>query len=169
MLTGCLLVATSCSHPINWYDQAEISRNIAVKYDDIKQVTSFIGPNCALEPKEDTVQLRAVKGAGISTYQIYISDRYDTDLIQGTSGWRLYSQIYDDDGSPLSTTVIARNPDGCGGAICSHIETISAEISREYLEHHKASGVTLKVRGKAVESIFFVPSGYIQAFLAKVS
>lgn len=161
------LLLSGCVQSINWNDPLAIANRVQVKQDDFKRVTSFTGPNCALDQATDTLVIRAWKSRdGNIEYQIYVADEYLYEVIRGGLGWRFYSSAHDSDGNSLDTTVIARNVDWCGSYKCSYIEILGIGITREYLEERKDRGITVKVSGKNGEEIFSIPAAYVQAFLS---
>ena len=55
-----LLLNAGCAQSINWNDPIAIANHVQIEQDDFKKVTSFIGPNLAVEPR-DRILLRAWK------------------------------------------------------------------------------------------------------------
>ena len=162
----CVSIA-GCAQSINWNDPLAIANKVEIRKDDFKKVTSFIGPNCALDEPSDTLMLRAFKGRENSIeYQIYVADEYLYEIIRGGSGWRYYSSAHDSDGNSLGVTVIARQVDWCGSYKCSYVEILGLGVTREYLEERKARGITFKISGKNGEEVFSIPATYVQAFLS---
>jgi hypothetical protein len=158
---------SGCVQSINWNDPLAIANRVQVKQDDFKKVTSFIGPNCALDQTADTLVIRAWKlGDGNVEYQIYVADEYVYEVIRGGSGWRLYSLGHDSDGNSLEATVISRNVNWCGRNVCSYVEILGIGVTRGYLEERKDRGITFKISGKSGEQIFTIPAAYVQAFLS---
>ncbi|MBS3955337.1 MAG: hypothetical protein KGZ88_20510 [Methylomicrobium sp.] len=140
-------------------DQEAVTAEISVQRDDFKKVINYKGPN-ASDKYGDQVFLRAWKlDAGSIAYQIYVLDYYDGE-------WRYYDSAYDSNGVALDTTVISRAVSLCSAYSCSHNEHLGLNVSQGYLEKNQQSGIRFKIIGKAGEDIFFIPSGYIKAFLS---
>lgn len=155
------LLAGCAGAMVDWNDPQSIAGQIQIKRDDFKKLVEFKGPDCSTSIY-DRLFIRAWKEdhETVVRYQIYVMDYYDN------SRWRFYNSAWDSNGNRLSTTVIARDVGSCsryGG--CSHIEHVGVNVSRKYLEKNKESGVRFKLSGKAGEEVFFIPPGYIKAFL----
>lgn len=166
-LIAMILIQSGCAHRINWSDPADIAKGVQVQQDDFRKVTSFIGPNCAPDPMEDTLKLRAFKGRdGTTEYQVYVADEYTSDIGRSGSGWRFYNNALDSDGTRLEMITISRSVDTCGRYRCFHTEIIGVQVSREYLEERTARGLRFKIGGTGGEEVFWVPPAYVQAFLS---
>lgn len=153
-----------CAEPrprLNINDPTAVSSAIKVKRDDFKKQTEYIGPNAASDTLSDGLYLRAWKfdGSEKSEFQIYVMDHYYKE-------WRFYDSAYDSKGTKLDAMVISRKVDSCSQYSCSHIEHIGINVTRDYLENNQDTGINLKISGKAGEEIFYLPAGYIKAFLA---
>jgi hypothetical protein len=134
---------------------------IQAKYDEFKKLTNYTGPNVA--SGSDAVFLRAAKlDSGLITIQIYVSDYYEGE-------WRFYNSAWDSDGNRLNVTLISRKVGSCGRyGGCSHYEDVGINITREYLEARRASGIRFKLSGRGGDEIFALPGPYISAFLDAV-
>lgn len=154
------LMACVAPPRIDVADPQAVSAAISVQRDDFKKITNYKGPNASSDIL-DLVFLRAWKtdATGSVTYQIYVMDHYYTD-------WRFYSSAYDSNGNSLDTTLISRNVGSCSQYGCSHDEHLGLNVSQAYLENNQDNGIRFKVSGKAGEEIFFIPGGYIKAFLS---
>ena len=155
-LSACVATAPM----LNVSDPQAVSGAISITRDDFKKVTNYKGPN-ASQNFFDEVFIRAWKtdATGIITYQIYVVDYYNGD-------WRFYNSAHDSNGNSLNTTQISRHVGSCNRYGCSHEEHLGLNVTREYLEKNQYSGIRFKVSGKAGEEIFFMPGGYINAFLS---
>jgi hypothetical protein len=144
---------------LNINDRQAVANAVSIQRDDFKKLVNYKGPNVARE-WGDFVFIRAWKNektANIS-YQIYVEDYYSGD-------WRFYNTAYDSNGERLSTTLISRKVSGCSRYGCSYTEHVGLDITREYLEKNKESGIKFKLSGKAGEEIFSIPGSYVQAIL----
>lgn len=159
--TVCALSACVAPAPrLNVSDPQAVLGAISVQHDDFKKITTYKGPN-VLYDIFDQVFLRAWKSdaTGIISYQIYVMDYYNDE-------WRFYNSAYDSNGISLNTTLISRDVFSCSRYGCSHKEHLGLNVSREYLEKNQYSGIRFKVSGKAGGEVFFIPGGYIKAFLS---
>lgn len=159
--SACALSACVAPAPrLNVSDPQAVSSAISVQRDDFKKITNYKGPNASPDIL-DQVFLRARKAdaTGSITYQIYVMDYYNGD-------WRFYNSAYDSNGNSLDTTLISRDVGSCSRYGCSHEEHLGLNVSRAYLEKNQDSGIRFKVSGKAGEEVFFIPGGYIKAFLS---
>lgn len=140
-------------------------------YDEFKKITSYSGVMLKVKgDKTDMTDLydliksysliRAWKFSDNSiAYQFYISSVFRGD-------WRFYNSTWDSNGNSLDTTQINRDVSCNGG--CTFFETVGANITREYLQNVKDTGIKLKISGSAGEEIFQIPADYIKAILAAV-
>jgi hypothetical protein len=138
--------------------QVDLRSTIQVKYDEFKKLTKYEGSNVA--SGSDVVFLRAWKPDKSSIiFQIYVMDYYDGE-------WRFYHSAWDSDGTSLDTTQISRDVGSCSRySGCSHYEHMGINVTRDYLEKHRRSGIRFKLSGKAGEEIFSIPAAHIDAFL----
>mgnify|MGYP003594130486 FL=1 len=162
-LAATAFALSACVAPaprLNVSDPQVVSSAISVQRDDFKKTTNYIGPNASPNTL-DQVFLRAWKAdaTGSISYQIYVMDYYDGD-------WRFYNSAYDSNGNSLDTTLISRDVGSCSRYGCWHEEHLGLNVSRAYLEKNQDSGIRFKVSGKAGEKVFFIPAGYIKAFLS---
>lgn len=155
-LSACVTTAPR----LNVSDPQAVSGAISIQRDDFKKTTNYKGPNASPDIL-DQVFIRAWKtdATGSITYQIYVMDYYNGD-------WRFYHSAYDSNGNSLNTTQISRDVGSCSRYGCSHEEHLGLNVTREYLEKNQDSGIRFKVSGKAGEEVFFIPGGYIKAFLS---
>jgi hypothetical protein len=144
--------------PVDYSDPAQVSARIKMERDDFKKLTNISAPSVAPHVL-DALFLRAWKfDSGSTNYQIYVRSYYSGE-------WRFYNSAYDSNGVRMDVVPISRDVGTCGRYGCSHEEHLGLNVTRAYLESHKSDGIRFKVSGKAGEEIFFVPGGYIQAFL----
>lgn len=158
-LSACIATAPK----LDIFDPLQVSSAINVQRDDFKKVTNFRGPNVA-QNRDDNVFLRAWRpdSTGKVDFQIYVSDYYG-------GGWRFYNTAYDDGGNRLDTTTISRNVIYCSYGSCTYREDLGLNVSRAYLEKKQDSGLTFQVSGQAGNQVFFIPGGYIKAFLSEAN
>lgn len=162
-----LFSGSGCAQRINWSDPQAISSHVRVVNDPYKKVTSYTGPNCAQDPLNDNVNLRAWhSSAGEWTYQIYVDDEYSYEIVRGGTGWRLYSAFHDLDGNNLPIMKISSALNWCGRNVCSYQETLGITVARTYLEDRKDRGLQFKISGRGGEETFYIPAAYVQAFLS---
>lgn len=156
-LSACVAGAPN----INVSDSQAVTRAISIERDDFKKIINFQGPN-ASGTSDINLLIRAWKAdaTGKITYQIYVMDKYHS------SGWRFYSTADDSNGNNLDTTVISRKVVGCYSTGCTYNEHLALNIEQEYLEKNQETGIRFKLSGKAGDKVFFIPSGYIKAFLS---
>lgn len=166
-----LLTLSGCApRVINWADPQETASRIQTNYDQFKKVTTITGPNCAPNPQEDALMIRAWKlESGRIELQIYVSDEYTYEIMRSGIGWRFYSIAHDSEGQQLPVVQISRAANWCGRYNCSYLEVVGVTVTREYLEAHETSGITMKISGKGGEHIVTIPGPYIQAFLKQIS
>ncbi len=155
LLTGCAAPAPK----LNIYDSQAIAGQIIVKRDDFQKSTDYIAPNIANEIG-DILRIRAWKFENTSqtAYQIYVADYYYGD-------WRFYKSTFDSNGNRLDTTLISRKVESCSRYGCYHTEHLGINVTKDYLEKNKETGITFKVSGTAGEAVFSIPGAYIQAIL----
>ncbi len=172
-LSGCASTLKTENNPV------EVSRHIQVKHDAfqivIKQdestkVTSYTGPNCAKNPIDHIVLIRAWQtGETPLTYQVYVSDQYTHERKRGGIDGKPTNTAYDIDGNTLPADVLSRDVNWCGKDLCQYVEAVGVAVTRPYLEDRIGRGLTLKISGTSGEGIVNVPAAYVQAFLKKVS
>lgn len=171
-LSGCGSSSINANNPIEVTGRIESTRDeltIVMKQDDVTQVTSYTGPNCAENPVDHIVLIRAWQTRDEpATYQIYVSDRYTHERLQGGIGGKLYDTAHDIDGNALPTEVLARSVNWCGTNECQYIEAVGIAITRPYLEDRIARGLTLKISGTRGDATADVPAAYVRAFLKRV-
>lgn len=154
------LNASSIAQTIDPNDFEAVKNAIKIKRDDFAKKISYEGPSSTKDDR-DSVFIRSWKydKDNITKYQIYIADYY-------LGEWRFYNSAFDSNGNKLDVVVIARDVGSCSRySGCSHIEHIGINISKEYLEKNKDSGIHFKLNGKAGDEIFLLPSAYVQATL----
>jgi hypothetical protein len=138
--------------------QVDLRSTIKVRYDEFEKLTEYKGANVATGL--DVVFLRAWKpDKSPMVMQIYVMDYYRDE-------WRFYHSAWDSDGVKLDTTQISRDVGVCSRySGCSHYEHIGLNVTRDYLEKHRRTGVRFKLSGKAGEEVFSIPAAHIDAFL----
>ena len=168
-LIPLLLMMPACGpRIINWNDPQETASRIEVNYDQFKKITTITGPNCAPDPHDDELMLRAWKlESGRIEFQVYISDKYTYEIVRGGLGWRFYTQAHDNNGEQHPVVQISRTVNWCGRNTCSYLEVVGVTVTRDYLAAHSTNGIMLKISGKGGEQIISIPGPYIAAFLKK--
>ncbi|MEX5452132.1 hypothetical protein [Stutzerimonas stutzeri] len=138
--------------------KVDLRPTIKVNYDEFKKLTEYEGSNVATGG--DVVFLRAWKpDKSPMVMQIYVMDYYSDE-------WRFYHSAWDSDGVKLDTTQISRDVGSCSRySGCSHYEHLGLNVTRDYLEKHRQTGVRFKLSGKAGEEVFSIPAAHIDAFL----
>jgi len=164
-MVATVLFLSACAGPasrININDPQAIASNVSVKLDDFKKIVNYTGPNVA-EMNASRLLLRAWKTekSQSTSYQIYVSHAFFND-------WRFYDSAYDSNGERLDTSKIDRNVSMCDRYGCMYTETVGLNITREYLEKNKVTGIKFKVSGSKGEAIFFLSGAYVQGFLSIV-
>jgi hypothetical protein len=136
----------------------DLRSTIKVSYDEFKKLTKYEGSNVATG--SDVVFLRAWRpDKSPMIIQIYVMDYYHDE-------WRFYHSAWDSDGVKLYTTQISRDVGSCSRySGCSHYEHLGLNVTREYLEKHRRTGVRFKLSGKTGEEVFSIPADHIDAFL----
>ena len=144
----------------NLNDDLDVASAILIQRDEYKKSTHYIGPNAADRPS-DKMYLHAWKrDHGKAVYQIYV-------MIGYTGEWRLFNWAYDPYGVTLDTTLLTRNLQDCKTPGCAHDERIGLDVTASYLNANRQKGIRFWVSGKAGEDIpFFIPGGYVRAFLS---
>lgn len=171
-LSGCAFSSIDEHKPLEVTSRIEVTREefkIAVTQDESTKVTSYTGPNCAENPVDHIVLIRARQiGDEPVMYQIYVSDRYIHERLRSGTGGKLYHTAHEIDGDALPTEVLSRSVNWCGKDECQYVEVVGIAITRPYLEDRIAQGLTLKISGTRGEEIVNVPAAYVQAFLKRV-
>ena len=166
VLTGAIAVLSACvatAPKLNVYDTQAVANAVSATRDDFQKTVDYSGPNIATGFGGILI-IRAWKFEKTNEikYQIYVADYYDGE-------WRFYDNAYDSNGERLDTTLISRKVEDCSRYGCSHTEHVGLNITKEYLEKNKDSGINFKLSGKAGQAIFFIPGSYVQAILAAVN
>lgn len=157
-LVLCACVTTG--NTINLNDAQSVRTAIEIKRDGFQKMTTFVGPN-ATRSYGDLLTIRAWKidGSTDVNFQIYVRDLYDE------SNWRNYFTAYDSDGKAISLTPVSSNVLGCTRSYCTYMEHVGLNVTREYLEKKRETGLRFKLTGQAGEQVFSLPGGYISAIL----
>jgi len=152
---------TKSSQKLDLDDPLSVAEATVVQRGDSNLTTIYKGPNVAGNPR-DQLFIRALKtDAGNITYQIYI-------VINYTGVWRFYNWAYDTKGSTLLLTNMTRDIEECKRVDCSQQEFVILDVTRKYLEDQMQSGLRfwLNAKKEKTEEVYFIPSGYIIAFLS---
>lgn len=94
----------------------------------------------------------------VTFYQFYISD--------SDENWRFFNRAYDSNGNKLDFVEIDHQIKSSQSVRMQEDFTIN--LSREYLDGAKNSGLNIKAVGKRGEKIFVLPGYYVEGFLKKV-
>ena len=78
-------------------------------------------------------------------------------------GWRFFDRACDANGNRFRFNEIDHEVTSSAWTK----ETFAVDLSREYLDIAKSSGLDIKVIGKRGEKIFVLPAFYIEGFLKK--
>lgn len=183
LLAATIALVLSACASLNVNDPEAVTAAISVRRDEFEKLTEYIGPNAVPYSLAqwfwpDKVLIRAWKGDALEALKVALKDDPDAKDLKSTiyqiyvedsfvGDWRFYNSAYDANGNRLNTTLISRDV-GCRGSSCQYVEQLGLEITREYLEKNKETGIRFKISGKFGENIFFIPSGYIKAFLSVV-
>lgn len=170
-VAASILMLAACSSPgpapapqavtppgLNLNNAQDVAGASVVQRDEYGTTTIYRGPNLASKAQDQLFILARKTDAGSVTYQIYIAISY-------SGVWRFYNWAYDDDGKTLDLTLLSRNLAQCQNNDCMHNEHVSVDMTRRYLEEHIQSGLRFWLSGKAGKEEFFIPPGYIKAFL----
>ena len=144
--------------------QVDLRSTIKVSYDEFEKLTEYEGAN--VSTGSDVVLLRAWKpDKSPMIIQIYVMDYYHYEYWDHDE-WRFYHSAWDSDGVKLDTTQIAQKIGSCNRySGCSHYEYLGLNVTRDYLEKHRRTGIRFKLSGKAGEEVFSIPAAHIEAFL----
>lgn len=165
LLSTALIALAGCATqpPVPQVDMTtprSIASEVRVTHDEFKKLTTYQGPPLQQDGL-GALYIRAWKddASNKSTYQIYVMDYYHGE-------WRFYNSAHDSNGQALNTTVISREVGRCSGrGGCSHFEHLGLNVSREYLEKSRETGLRFKISGKAGEQVYSIPAKYIDGFL----
>jgi hypothetical protein len=141
-------------------DDAQVAVMTRATHDEYKKTTSFKGVNAS---RDNYLVLRGWRDDRTKSteFQVYITSYY-------SGQWRFYSEAYDSEGNRLDFVSIDQHVASCGSYSCRYSETIGLNVSRQYLEDHRTTGIRFKVSGKAGEFTDFLPAAYIKGFLDSV-
>ena len=116
----------------------------------VKDVTSF-----PFHPEWAKANLFCVifRDGTVGGYSLHIY-YWDTD-------WAFFSSAVDRDGKEIAVKVKDRQVNGASNLN----EQFYAEITREYLDEHKVSGLNIRFDGKYKKMVVKVPPAYIESFL----
>ena len=164
LLSGCY-APPPVELPINWDNPSETKNRVVIEKDDFKKTIQYVAPTMRIvvspvEVQNITLRSKTSLKTGKTLFQIYTLHNYDDN-------WRFYDKAYSSEGEKLEVTLISRDVD-CYKSMCSHIEVIGVDLTRDYLEKHSETGIKYKISGKVDGGIFFVPAGYIKGFLSAI-
>ena len=159
-LSGCAFSSIDENRPLEVTSRIEVTRNefkIDIKQDESTKVTSYTGPNCAENPVDHIVLIRArqIEDEPVM-YQIYVSDRYIHERLRSGMGGKLYHTAHDIDGDALPTEVLSRSVNWCGKDECQYVEVVGV-ASRPYLEDRIARDSSEDQRHKRRKSSARLP------------
>lgn len=159
LLPACIFVATAPDETRPQTAQA-VHDKTRVEYDHYKNSTWVNGPTINASSLT-AFHLRSLWiGGSQKSLQLYVSDK--------SSSWRHFAHANDSDGNSLPLTPIGTDVDSFSyGRIHNTwcYEDVAVELTKEYLESHASSGMSVKVWGNAGERIVDVPPFYIEGFL----
>jgi hypothetical protein len=147
-----------CATTVDWNapDASEkISGMTVIERDVFKRQTKYLGPK--METLLDYFLIKAWKtDNGIITYQIYVH-------VSATDYWPLYYSANDSNGKQLDITLISQESGYRRNNGRIYDEDIGLNVTQDYLENAKTTGIIFKLYGKVGGEI---PAGYIQGFLS---
>lgn len=148
-------------------DPQTVSRAVRTTHDEFRGTTLYEGPNVSADVTFDedplwAVRLRAgmTKG-GAAHYQIYVKDSYVGPR------WPDYNEAYDSRSVRLTLRKIDREVKNCTRE-CLFTEEVAINLSLDYLERARESGIKFRVYGSNRGREFLIPAGYVQGFLKAV-
>jgi len=83
------------------------------------------------------------------------------------SNWRNLGRAGDREGNQFPVRVSRRVENWSGTVVC--IESVSVELSAEYLEAHRDTGLSIKVWGSAGERLAEFPACYVEGFCRRLA
>lgn len=172
MFRFCLLAAISlflggCAGPLllDPNDAHQVSEEVEVEWDPFKNLTVYSGPVFSNETESTTsgseieqLALSAHHAAGKpQRFFLRLSDFYDGD-------WRGFDQAFDLEGHKFHALSV-RHHVHCS-LFCGYEETLEVELTKDYLNAHRASGITMRLYGPSREAsaAFTMPGAYIDGF-----
>lgn len=162
LLSGCAALKPK----LDLRNEAAISAQIQVEYDQYQKMTRYIGPSGNVFPGATYANnsfLRATKkGSEIISVQVYIVDQY-------LNGWRFYDRAFSISGKRFAVTRIDRDVT-CGGiGGCSYEEHLGVSIEVTDLEAALDEGLRFKIVGKGGEQEYQLTPEYVRAFYLKLT
>lgn len=170
-LTYCailLLTTAGCSglSKVETLDSSAVSKEIKVERDAFKNTISYRGPvvsnsadNDSDAPEVEEINLHARKEQNHTTlYFLSVTDYYHGD-------WRGFDQAFDIAGSKFHTLTSKHNVN-CY-FFCGYDEVLDIELSRDYLDKHAKTGITMRLYGASgvASAPFTLSASYIEGFL----
>lgn len=148
-------------------DPQTVTRAVRTSRDEFRGITLYEGPNASVDVTFDedplwALRLRAGKAkGGAARYQIYVKDSY-----VGTR-WPDYNEAYDSRSARLALRRIDREVKNCTRE-CLFTEELAIDVSSEYLENARETGIRFRVYGSNRAREFLIPAGYVKGFLTAV-
>lgn len=147
-------------------DALNVSENVEVEYDSFRGLTFYHGPVLSNKaetasgfPEVEDVAIRAQQARDKQPrFFLTITDYYDGD-------WRGFDQAFDSSGKKFHALSV-RHKVNCS-LWCGYEESLEIELSRQYLEDHLKSGISMRLYGPAGQSSspFTIPGPYLLGFL----
>lgn len=138
-------------------------KDIEIKHDDFKKQTKYLTDDI-----DDDVYIRAWKQDidRSVTYQIYITNK-------AGYGFRDFDEAYDANGYKFNIAFNHKSSYQSSGLFSGSytvfVERIGLNITREYLEAHKESGIIFQIYGRYDEPVkYVIEPNCIKAFLSVV-
>ena len=150
--------------PIDPLEPQRLISLTTTTYDSYNKRTTYRGPYYYIRSQtysNDLIFLRAWKDGDSISYQIYVRDFYYNE-------WRFYDRVYDSNNTELSITLIDQDVTSCSGGSCTFCEDIGINVSKDYLEINKKTGIKFKIYGKGGSQEFYLPGILIETFLSVV-
>ena len=162
-----LLTAVGCSLlRVDANDPVAVQKEVEVERDTFKNIVYYRGPEVSNTANEDSdapelegLALHARTGEDRQTrYFLSVTDYYDGD-------WRGFDQAFDSTGGKFHALAV-KHKVNCH-LFCGYAEMLDIELSRQYLEAHAHTGLTMRLYGPsgAASAPFTLPAGYLQGFM----
>lgn len=163
-LTGCATV--------DWNDPKIVSQYTQSTNDEYTKISTTEGPTIRDKTNENSGndrrfyqirQLKSTSHKSVKSYQIVAIHKY-----LGYES-KYYTSAYDINGIEFKISGDDKKVISCYGAIgCEYGEILGLDVSEDYLNKNRTTGIKFRLGGKNGKAEFFIPPTYIQGFLSKV-
>jgi len=147
-------------------DAITVGKEVKIERDEYKNIVYFRGPvvtntaeNQSEAPEVEEIALYSrIEQNRPMRYFLSVIDYYDGD-------WRGFDQAFDLEGDKFHALAVKHNVD-CT-FLCRYNEVLDIELSKQYLETHTQTGISMRLYGPAgaASAPFTLPPGYVQGFL----